>query len=211
MQETSKFLLKLSNARAELTLLCVTIVILIASGFNLIPSMETIGALVFEAFVKHGIALVAACSILEGIVGINTYFPGSFTILVAMSTTAGDPIRGLGMFVAITISAFVANIVSFLIGTTIKSASPPPNSRIFWLTYWHPQFASLTAFQAGASGHLSLMRFFKQFTPPLIIWNTFWAILMYNIKLTPSSGSSIIYIFLIYLIVAAAYKIKKNQ
>lgn len=196
--------------KPELALLAFISVLLLFSFFGVIPSAAELSQKLYSLFVRYGVPLVAICSFLEGIVGINAYFPGAFTILTAMSTTSGDPLRGTVMFLVIFTSSFAANILSFYIGTMSPKAQrlirKDFTRKKFWATYWHPQLASFTAFELGNFKSIIFSDFIRFAFPPCFSWNLFWGLVMYYSKLTSSATSSFLYVFLIYLILVIIWK-----
>jgi membrane protein DedA with SNARE-associated domain len=171
------------SARPQLILLGVIGVLHLVSATGLIPSPSALNSILKEAFVRHGVPLVALCSFFENLAMVNGYFPGAFTILAGMASTAGDPARAVAMYFAIYVPALTANIASYWIGkasSTKNRTEIVQSSTVFWATYWHPQLASVTAFDCGSSARLGFGRFVARSLPASLTWSLFWAYFLYH-------------------------------
>lgn len=158
-------------------------------------------------FARYGAIVVAPISFVENLVGLNVYFPGSIAILTAMALSAGDPHKALATFVAITVPAFLAHQVNFVLGKRLRGREVGNTGRyktvfgrnaLFAGSLWHPHFAALACIDAGSQG-LSYGLFLSAFAPWFAVWNIVWALVMYNFGLLltrDSKGNPLILGFL---------------
>ena len=186
------------------------------SQFGLIPSPAQLNEILVEKFKNYGLPLIAVCAFLENLVGVNAYFPGAFTILTGMALTAGNPSRAVLTYFIIYIPSFVANILSFYFGllyrqNDLKGITRKERNTTLWffLTYWHPQLAALTAFTIGSDGVLSKGNFIKHSFRASLFWSIFWGVIIYHFGLFANVAHNFMTLFLGYVVVWAAIDIYK--
>lgn len=163
-------------------------------------SFNDFWVLLHNLFNNNGYYIAFIFSFLDNFILANTYFPGSFVILSAMSLTHGHLLKAIITFLCIYSASFVAQILNFIIGKKMKPDSNIEHSNnYYWLmflsTMWHPQFAALTSLKVG-SDLIPFKLYLKYYIPTSLFWNTFWGILMYKIGLFENSSSFFQYIFL---------------
>ena len=163
------------------------IVLQLSALIGLLPTSDVLAERLVALFRSHGLPLVAVASFAENLAGFGTYFPGSVALVLAMTLTAGDPIRASLTYVAVVLPAIVANILSFLAGrsrskNTLHTAAVSTQRLWVWYasTYWHPQLAGVTALAAGSSG-VTLRRHVATFLPVSVAWSILWAIVLYSL------------------------------
>lgn len=173
---------------------------------GMMPSPERLTAQVENLFAKHGLPLVALCSFLENIVGVNAYFPGSIAILAGMALTAGNPTRALQMYFAIVIPAIAANQLSYWIGWRLRSRTDRlsiSGAKKIWtwflLTYWHPHLAATTAMASGA-GYLKYRTFLRYFLVASLSWSIIWGLTIYHFGQELELRSNLVSLFYVYLV-----------
>jgi membrane protein DedA with SNARE-associated domain len=159
-----------------------------------------------ELLKTHGLPLVILASFMENLAGVGTYFPGSIALVTAMALTAGDVHRAFLTYWAVVIPAIAANLASYAIGRLAKQAVPSQENRssgalVFWYvtTYWHPQFAGLTAMASAAEG-IPFARYVAFFLPISLAWSIVWAIFLYHAGRVFNVPNMLAPIFYIYLI-----------
>lgn len=217
MSDSKKIIELFRCIRIQLIIIGIIVILKVLEFFGL-PSIESVIPYLAEKFKQNGYFLVSACSFLENIFGFNAYFPGSIVILTSMSLTAGNPTRGLIMFLFIYFPSIFAQIINYFLGKNLSLPSIE-RKRNFWIlffsTMWHPTFASITSTQAESMG-LSIKEFLYYYLPTSLFWNCFWAVLMYKIGGIGNTGSSFFIIFYLYLAIWTLlgiikfYKIKKH-
>lgn len=182
-------------------------------NYNYLPPLEEIEILLISYYERYGLYAVALLSLIENIPGINVYFPGSIVILTAMAYSHGNPLLGLYTYLTIYSFAFVAYNISYYLGRL--GASSNNNKRsfknknlflVFLATLWHPHSASITCLASGEN-KIPYLKFLRILIITSFIWNTFWALLMYNIdiKLLITNGSLINILVIIYLFLWLGY------
>lgn len=202
-----------SFVKMPLSIIIIYIFIYFMFYLNLLPPITKIELFILEYYKDYGLYAVGLLSFIENLPAINSYFPGSIAILTAMSITNGNPILGFYTYLTIYLFAYIAYIISFFIGRyfiTTKSKTIEKEKTIFILfffSFWHPHSASLASMTAGSEG-LSLKFFFIYMTIVSFFWNSFWAILMYNIdiSLLETNGDLINILISLYLFIWLFYK-----
>jgi hypothetical protein len=185
------------------------------SILHLIPSPTQLNGVLVQSFKTYGLPLIAICSFLENLIGVNIYFPGAFTILTGMALTSGHPVRAIVTYFTIYLPALVANVLSFYFGLASQQSSATTirrrrNSLIwFFFTYWHPQLAAVTAFSAGAEGLLSKSDFLKHAIGISLFWSVFWGVVIYNFGVFANVTQNLMPIFLGYVVIWTAVDINK--
>jgi membrane protein DedA with SNARE-associated domain len=198
------------HVRPQVILLSAIFLLHILSLCGILPRPSSLNNSLQIAFVRHGIPLVAVCSFFENLAVANGYFPGAFTVLAGMASTSGNPKRAVLMYFAILIPAMIANTVSFCLGRIGRGQNKPVTQhrkQSFWLTYWHPQLASVTAFQSGSDSRLKLSAFISMAVMPSICWSIFWAVTIYYSGFISDAGRYFWLGFIVYLIAWTAMRI----
>ena len=218
----------LKTIKAPLIILFVIIILEILAYYQIIPSIDEITVIITDSVEKSGLIVVGLISFLENIVGLNVYFPGSVIILIAMTQTAGDPQRAFVTYLVIYAFAFLAYNVNFLIGKYyFKSVDEIKERKLmthdkkyknmwvqFLTTFWHPHFAAVTCLYVGSKGY-KYKDILKYMIVASFIWNTFWAITLYNVglvtKTTTLNFKGLVYLYLIGWIALETYKFYKKE
>jgi len=195
----------------QLILLAVIAAFYSLSLMELIPSPHKLNGILVELFKKNGLPLIVVCSFFENLVGANAYFPGAFTILTGMALTAGNPTQAGVTYLAIYIPAYGANVISYWLGRWRKSNEGAGVVSLnqqtkwrFWLTYWHPQLASITAFSSGVRGTISQRKFYLLAFFVSLTWSIFWAVIIYQFGLAANVAGYFGPMFIVYVLVWAA-------
>lgn len=183
--------------------------------FEVLPPLSEIEKYLLEYYKEYGLYAVGFLSFIENLPAINAYFPGSIAILTAMSITNGDPLLGFQTYLTIYFFAFISYNISFFIGKYFISKDFKKNSIynskslfiFFFSTFWHPHSASLTSLGAGIEG-ISYKIFLIYAIIVSFFWNTFWALLMYNIDISmlETNGNLINILVTLYLCIWLFYK-----
>jgi membrane protein DedA with SNARE-associated domain len=195
----------------QLALLTLIAVLYFFSLLGVIPSPQQLNNSLVKMFIEYGLPLIALSSFLENLVGFNAYFPGAFTILTGMSLTSGHPEQALLTYCVIYFPSYSANILSYYFGRWGKfkqfEVSPTPPKRIwlwFFITYWHPQLASVTAFSAGIQSIRYKISFFACSFITSLFWSTFWALIIYHYGLVANVSGYFSLLFICYILIWTA-------
>ena len=197
----------------QLILLTLISLLYVLSLLGALPSPIELNRMLVDGFKEYGLPLIAICSFVENLVGVNAYFPGAFTILTGMSLTAGHPAKALVTYFAIYLPAYIANLISFFLARSYPSPGPagqPTHSnRLPWvwfiLTYWHPQLAALTAFAAGSHRQINARSFVQLSLSVSFGWSIFWGMLIYHFGLLAHVVDHFALLFFIYVIAWALW------
>ena len=203
----------ISAVRIQISILVFLSVLFLLSHTRVIPSPEQVATGMSALFRDYGIPMVAICSFIENIIGVNAYFPGSIVILVAMGSTAGNPQLAIVTYFAIVIPAVIAHHVNYFIGwvstekatafaTTIKSSKGAQRNQWVWFfsTLWHPHFAAMTCLICGAY-RIRYLEFAKYYIVAGVFWTSFWALLVYHLGHTISSHPQLAGIVYLYTVI----------
>jgi len=182
---------------------------------NYIPPLEELEYSLIVYYEIYGLFMVALLSLIENVPGINVYFPGSIVILTAMAYSHGNPTLGFYTYLVIFSFAFIGYHVSYFIGKYSSSSSREKDIKLkdrnlfiyFFLTLWHPHSASITCLAVGED-KIPYKVFLKNLVIVGFIWNTFWALLMYNVNIDilKTNGKLISILIMVYLFLWLGYK-----
>ena len=163
------------------------------ASIRLIPNPEELVGTLSDLFAEHGLILIVACALLENIVGVNIYFPGSVVLIAAMAGTRGDAHRAIAVYFAILLPAVIAQQINYAIvrlgflakrqalGIQNGSAEIPRTRRIIWwfvVTYWHPHLAAVTSVVAGQT-KMPYGRFVACFLLVSLPWSVVWGFVLF--------------------------------
>jgi len=177
------------------------------SLLQIIPSPHELNELLVSLFKRFGLPIIGLSSFIENLIGVNSYFPGAFTILTGMSLTAGHPKEALVTYLVIYIPAYLANILSFFLGKLRSSDKQPgsssPRKTTLWFicTYWHPQLAAVSAFSVGVRDLLPPKEFLIRSFLVSLVWSVFWAVVIYNSGLMVNVTGYFSMLFFVYVVV----------
>jgi len=192
----------LKHLRAQLFVLGVILGLVVLGRLDVIPSPSAIEIAIRKLVSKGYLALVGIAAI-ENIGGVNAYFPGSIAILAGMAATKGDPSLAMRVFLAIVCGSSVAHAINFGLGRRLRDrsgiASSVPGSKVYWLSCWHPHFASVAAIAAGQAG-VSVRDFVSRFGPAFLCWNVFWGVAMYFLGLPDFGESTVVAVGLVVVL-----------
>lgn len=210
-------------------LLLVTVVNVLGQ-LGWIPSLAESTAWLGGFLERYGVVVVLPLAILENLIVLNVYFPGSIVILTAMALTAGDPRRALVMFVCIVIGSTVGQNANYWMGRYGGSRGPAiaerqasradpgadgsdrRTSRRWWLvffgTFWHPHSASLTSILAGSEG-LRYKQFLIYLLSTGLAWSVFWGFTMYHFGGILEARSNLLPAVYIYVVVWILYNLRR--
>lgn len=217
----------LKTIKAPLIIFGVVICLELLAYYQIIPSTDEITLMITDSVERSGLIVVGIISFLENIVGLNVYFPGSVIILIAMAQTAGDPQRAFVTYLVIYAFAFLAYNTNYFLGRYYfkngdkaknKLMKPKKKYSSMWVqfltTFWHPHFAAVTCLYVGSKGY-KYKEIIKYMIVASFIWNTFWAITLYNVglvtKTTTLNLKGLVYLYLIAWIALDSYKFYKKE
>lgn len=185
MSEHLSSRLSFRSAATPLILLVLTLGSIIGSRTGILPAPSDILNAIRQLLETGGAWAIAAVSLVENIIGVNTYFPGSIVILSSMAATAGDVSLALKTWFAISIGAILGQCLSWRIGRTMRTGVTlqAPSLWAYVIAFWHPQVGAIVSLRAGQA-QCSIGAHLRLLIPVLIAWNVFWGIAMYNLGAT---------------------------
>lgn len=197
-----------------------------------LPKGDELISIIKEYFNKYGILVVFISALIEGFLFIGQYFPGGTIVFLGVISTGNDIHRALGVVLTVSLAFFIAYTLNFLVGKygwhkllvklgfrqSIENAKQKLikqglNAVIF--SYWEPNIASITATAAG------ILQFpFKKFelfsVIGILIWNTFWGVLVFLLGAAALKLVGLKYILIIFsawivIILFKAYFLRKKD
>ena len=158
-----------------------------------LPKEKEIIALANSYFERYGLITVLISAVLEGLILIGVYYPGSLVIFLAVIFAAGDVLKVAEVVIVATLGVLIAYVTNYLLGQygwykllskfglddsidEAKKRLEKHQKKALILTYWHPNFAALTSTAAGILG-MNFYKFFALSALVALIWNIFWGTL----------------------------------
>jgi membrane protein DedA with SNARE-associated domain len=144
----------------------------------------------------YGFSVSIIGAFLEGLLLVGWYFPGSFIIFLTVILAGSIPNTIVAVLV-VSLGMYSAYIVNFLLGKygwhtllsrfgldaaidDAKQRLEKYGTRAIFFSFWNPGLASFTATAAGVIRY-SFVRFLIEAALAILVWNTFWGIIAYNI------------------------------
>jgi membrane protein DedA with SNARE-associated domain len=211
-----------SNVTSESLVLpvCLLICVILAQvlgKFGMIPAPSALLDRLGQSIGRGSLWFISACSFLENIFVVNSYFPGAFVILFAMASCHGDLSRAASTFGVIVGTSALAQNLNYALGRRFgRHQSGVAATRIgkqirgALSSYWHPQLGSIYSFRLGVQ-RVTYKRFGIIMVTCWATWTVFWGVSMYNLGAVPMTGNSFVIIFCVYLLgwIYLAYRRKK--
>lgn len=161
-----------------------------------LPSEEETIQMVTRWLTEYGLYVVFIGSLLEVLLFVGFYFPGSIIIFLGVALSP-DPIHALKAVIAVSLGMLVGYSLNYLLGKydwyrvflKLGMKGGIENARIkmeknairyIFYTYWNPGLASFTSTSAGIL-QLPYQRFLVLMLLAIAVWNTFWGILVYSL------------------------------
>lgn len=204
------------KALLPLTFLGIFFAIYLAWRFFGLPSDEELLRIAGKYFDRYGLSVLLLSSIVEGLVLVGWYYPGSLVIFLGVILAGRDVEKVIAAVGVITIGLFISYVANFFLGKYgwyrlllkfgLKDALDDAKGRVsryglpaIFMSYWQPNLAALVATSAGILD-FSFRKFLLYSIPAIIIWNSFWGLLVYIIGERALSLVGLRFIFLIIFI-----------
>lgn len=183
--------------------------------FNL-PSETEIFETVNRLFATYGLLIVFFGALLEGLLLIGNYFPGSLIIFIGVISAGKDITRALEVVVVVSIAFFISFVANYYLGKygwyklltrfglseligKYKDKIEKQGLNIVFFTYWMPNLASLTATSAGIL-KIPLSKFVLYSALGIALWSAFWGILIYNLGRAALEILGLKFIFALFVV-----------
>lgn len=148
-----------------------------------------------EYFERYGLLVVFISAVIEGLLLVGWYYPGSLVIFLGVIFAGKDIPRVIAVVSVVTIGLFIAGIINFFVGRHgwyrlllvfgLKEPLESAQHRLtkyglsaIFISYWHPNLAALTSTSAGLL-QFPFRKFFMYSLCATILWNIFWGALVY--------------------------------
>jgi len=162
-----------------------------------LPSPEELFNITKQLFDKYGLWIVFLGAIVEGILLLGNYFPGSLIIFLGVLSAGKDIVRVTEVIILVIIAFFISSCINYFLGKygwyrlfvrfglskildNYKQKVEKHGLNIIFLTYWQPNLASLTSTSAGIL-KFPLKKFLLYSIIGIIIWAVFWGTLIYTL------------------------------
>jgi membrane protein DedA with SNARE-associated domain len=160
-----------------------------------LPSAQGLVDIAKHYYLEHGYITVFIAAIIEGLLVVNWYLPGSFVIVLGVIFSIGDPLRAVAMVAIITFAFFLTSVINYTLGRyawykfllflglrvpleKMKQKVKKHGLFLIFTTYFHPNIGALTALSCGIL-RLSFSKFLIYSLGALILWNTLWGFIVY--------------------------------
>ena len=233
MKTNVKEILKLLSI--PLTLMVIYLSMVLLWKLFAFPGPEELVNIVTNYFNRYGLWIVFVSALIEGFLLLGQYFPGGFIIFLGVLSAGNNAIRASTVVLIVSIAFFISYYGNYLLGRYgwyklfikfgLKNSLDKAEQRLqkygfkaIILSYWEPNLASITATAAGVL-HLSTRKFLLYSALGIIIWNTLWGILIFNLGKAALQLTGLKYVTIIFLVWIAVIiitelirkKIEKNK
>lgn len=161
-----------------------------------LPSEEETIQIVTTWLQAYGLWVVLIGSILETLLFVGLYFPGSVIIFLSVALSP-DPVHAVTAVAAVSVGMLIGYTSSYIIGkygwytvflklgmrTSIENAKKKMERndiRYIFYTFWNPGLGSIAATAAGILS-TNFKRFLLLMVLAIVVWNTFWGVLVYSL------------------------------
>lgn len=179
-----------------LVVLIFVIILTIAYRLLELPSSNELVSLAREYYAQYGYWVVLIGALVEGLLFINWYLPGSVVIVLGVIFASQTEDLSVILVVSlIIIGFFITALINYGLGRFgwyylfVKLGLGPSLNRmkqrvaryglpVIFSTYFHPNVGALTATSAGIL-KLSFAKFALYSFLTLLAWNTLWGLIVY--------------------------------
>jgi membrane protein DedA with SNARE-associated domain len=176
--------------------LLITMVVFVAIYRMLgLPSPEEFLSIAKHFYEDYGILVVFLAAVVEGILGVNWYLPGSAIVALGVILHAGDPLGAILVIIVASIGFLVAYILDYYIGKfalysflswlgiegplrRMRGKLEAKGPQILLSACIHPNIGALAATSAGIL-RVQIWRFMMLITAGILFWNAIWGVLVY--------------------------------
>ena len=213
----SQFLKRLAARNFSLlVVLLATLCLDFLSFFGLGPSFNELIAQVSESANTFSFGAVLALSLTEHLVLVGVYAPFSIAVIAIMSSTAGDPIRGVHIFFAIFFGQAIAYTTNIALGNILRfkyKGGRRIGNRELFLSCSHPHLGAAATFSLGTSAEKPL----KSISRMLILllpWSVFWALFSYfglSVLIDDVGWNTIFYVYVSIVLALDARHMTRSE
>ncbi len=172
--------------------------------------------LVTAFFNRYGLLVVFIGALIEGFFLLGQYFPGSTIIFLGVISAGNNGLRVTQVVSVVAIAFFISYTLNYLLGyygwhklfvkfglkKSLKNAQKKLKTnelRAILLSYWEPNLSSIMATAAGTL-KMNIKKFLIYSAIGILIWETFWGLLVFFIGAQAIALMGPKYILVIFLI-----------
>ncbi len=209
-----------------LSVLGIFFVIYLTWRFFGLPPEEELLRIAGEYFDRYGLWILLLSSVIEGTVLVGWYYPGSLVIFLGVILAGSEIPRVVEAVGTISVGLYAAYIINFFLGKYgwyklllkfgLRDALDDAKERVhkhgltaIFISYWQPNLAALVATSAGILD-FSFKKFALYSAAAVIVWNTFWGVLVYFIGERALSLIGLRFVLLV-IFVWIIYRMYKQQ
>jgi membrane protein DedA with SNARE-associated domain len=161
-----------------------------------LPADTEMAQIVSGWIAHYGLLIVFMGSLLETILFVGFYFPGSVIIFLGVAL-APDPLSAFLAVLTVSAGMLSGYTINYLLGKygwykvflklgmqrgieNARVKMQRNEARYIFYTYWNPGLASFTSTAAGIL-QLRYQRFLVLMLLAIAVWNTFWGVLVYSL------------------------------
>jgi membrane protein DedA with SNARE-associated domain len=193
-----------------------------------LPSADTLVDFVVNLFNQYGLVIVFFAALIESILLVGGYFPGTMIIFLSLSVSGGDLQKTLATVLVATAGMLVGYSIDYFLGKNgvskilnklnlnneVEKLKKEIDRQGLWagfFLYILPGFGSLISTTFGIL-KFNFLNFFGFILLTVLIWNSIWGITGYVfgdevLKLITSGyfGFIILGIFIVYFVASGRY------
>lgn len=160
-----------------------------------LPSEDVLIGMTEAYFKKYGLLTVFITSLIEGMLLVGWYLPGSLVIFLGVIFSYGDPVRAtasvlvtiLGLGIAYTCNYFIGKYGWYKLFKAVglsssldkaKETYKKYHNRSIYFSYWQPNLAGLISSAAGIL-KAPLVPFLVHSWIASVLWLSFWGFLTF--------------------------------
>lgn len=203
-------------------------------GYFNMPNQEEIVSIVTSFFQKYGLIVIFLAAIIESIILIGGYFPGSLVIFLGVASSSGDPVRAFKVLLLASFGALIGYTIDYFIGKSggvkllsklgfeneiNKIKNKIHNNYSFkkilsgaFLFYILPGSGSIMSASFGVL-KIKYIKFISFIIFTVAFWNTVWGVLVYhfgmsvlNILTNKITGIILITLIFVYFIYSGKWE-----
>ena len=178
-----------------LSLLSVALVLVFSWKLLGLPPEEQLIEVAYVYFEKYGLITVFVSALLEGMLLVGIYYPGSLVIFLGVIFSIGNTVLAVETVATVITALFIGYSINYFLGKygwyrlllifCLKKPIEEAQARVttygaraIYLSFWHPNIGAFTATAAGIL-QFPFRTFFIHAFIATVLWNSFWGIVVY--------------------------------
>jgi membrane protein DedA with SNARE-associated domain len=199
---------------------------------HIIPGPDKIVEFLRHLYTQYGYIVVLIAAILEGLIVVNSYAPGSTAILLGVVFARQSNLSVPGIIALAVVGFLISYSVNYLLGRyalknflhkagysdQIKGVANALERKGPWYilsSYFHPNMAAIVSTGAGVA-HMPFPIFFISSAIALIFWDSLWGVAAYHLgesalKLSESPWAYLVIMFWVGLSYYITQRVAKKN